>query len=74
MSYVKNYFEFGASLWYLTSCENFKVIRPVVPEILGGGASSPPQLQVRCSHEQMRLTVNRESQVISKGETHKGAK
>ena len=40
-------FGFHASLWYLTSCTNFMVMRPAVPEILGG-----------CQKEQIPLTVN----------------
>ena len=35
MSFVKNYFGFRASLWYLTPGKNFMVIRPAVPVILG---------------------------------------
>ena len=33
MSYVKTFFRFHASLWYLISGKNFIVIRPAVPEI-----------------------------------------
>ena len=36
MSNVKKSLGFRFSLWYLTSGKNFMVIRPAVPEILGG--------------------------------------
>ena len=42
MSYVKKIFGFRASPWGLTSGKNFMVIRPAVPEILGGADTTPP--------------------------------
>ena len=59
MSYVKNDFGFRAFLWYLASGKNFMVIRPVVPEILGGGGfPPPPKMPVSCQKEQMLSTEN----------------
>ena len=57
MSYVKNFFGFGASPWGLTSGKNFMVIRPAVPEILGGGGGTTPQMLLACQKQQMLLTV-----------------
>ena len=57
MSYVKNFFGFRASPWGLTSGKNFMVIRPAVPEILGG-VVPPPQMLLGCQKQQMLLTVN----------------
>ena len=56
MSYVKNFFGFRASPWGLTSGKNFMVIRPAVPEILGG-VVPPPQMLLGCQKQQMLLTV-----------------
>ena len=49
MSYVKIFFGFRASPWGLTSGKNFMVIRPAVPEILGGGGTPPPPDAIRLS-------------------------
>ena len=57
MSYV-NFFGFRASLWYLTSGKNFMVIRPAVPDILGG-VVPPPMMLLGCQKQQMLLTVKR---------------
>ena len=57
MSYVKNFFGFRASPWGLTSGKNFMVIRPAVPEILGGVVPSP-QMLLGCQKQQMLVTVN----------------
>ena len=56
MSYVKFFFGFCASLYYLTFSKNLMVIRPAVPEILGGAFH--PQMLSSCQNEQMLLTVN----------------
>ena len=59
MSYVKNFFGFRASPWGLTSGKNFMVIRPSVPEILGGVV---PLLG--CQKQQMLLTVKKFKQKV----------
>ena len=59
MSYVKNFFGFRASPWGLTSGKNFMVIRPAVPEILGGVVPPAPKMLLGCQKQQMLLTVNR---------------
>ena len=41
MSYIKIFFRFRASLWYLTSGKYLMPIRPAVHEILGGGSPPP---------------------------------
>ena len=46
MSYVKFFFGFRASPWGLTSGKNFMVIRPAVPEILGGGTTPPDAIRL----------------------------
>ena len=58
MSYVKKFFGFRASPCGLTSGKNFMVIRPAVPEILGG-VVPPPMMLLGCQKQQMLLTVKR---------------